>query len=78
MDFNEKDIKNYIKKRNELEKNLYAERAYGKASKTTLRKIEELNRIIHYEDYLSYAKDLKRKVDYYESLLDKHKISYLK
>lgn len=78
MEFTKKDIQRYIEKRNKLERDLYAERAYGKPSKTTLRKIEELDRIIHYEDYLNYSKELKRKVDYYESLLERHNISYLK
>lgn len=78
MDFTKKDIEKYIDKRNKLERDLYAERAYGNASKTTLRKIEELDRIIHYDDYLNYSKELKKKVDYYEKLLERHNISYLK
>ncbi len=78
MDFTKEDIKKYIEKRNKLEQCLYAEKAYGKASKTTLRTIEELDRIIHYDDYLNYSKELKKKVDYYEALLKRHNISYLK
>lgn len=78
MEFTEKDIEKYIEKREKLEKDLYAERAYGKPKKSTLRKIEELDRIIHYDDYRLEAKDLRRKVSYYEELLKRHNISYLK
>ena len=78
MDFTEKDIQRYIDKRTKLERDLYAERAYGKASKTTLRKIEELDRIIHYENWKETARELARKVSYYEDLLKRHNISYLK
>lgn len=78
MDFTKNDIQKYIDKRNKLEQDLYAERAYGNASKTTLRKIEELDRIIHYEDWKESAKELARKVLYYEELLKRHNISYLR
>lgn len=78
MDFTKKDIDKYIEKRNKLENDLDAERAYGSPSKTTLRKIEELDRIIHYEDYKLEAKDLRKKVIYYEELLEKHNMSHLR
>lgn len=74
MDFTKKDIEKYIEKRRKLEIELYDERAFGNASKTTLRKIEELDRIIHYDDYWLEAKELRRKVAYYEELLKKHNI----
>ena len=78
MNFTEKDIQKYIDKRTKLERDLADERAYGNASKTTLRKIEELDRIIHYENWKETARELARKVSYYEDLLKRHGISYLK
>ena len=74
----EKDIEKYIEKRKKLERDLADEIAFGEPSKTTLRKIEELKRIIEYGDLLNYLKELKRKTDYYENLLKRHNISYLK
>lgn len=76
MTFTKEDIEKYIEKRNKLEKDLDAERAFGNPSKTTLRKIEELDRIIYYDDYRLEAKDLRKKVIYYEELLKKHNITY--
>lgn len=78
MEFTEKDIEKYIEKRKKLERNLADEIAFGEPSKTTLRKLEELKRIIEYGDLLNYSKELKRKTDYYENLLKRHNISYLK
>lgn len=78
LDKLKEDIKKYIEKRNKLEKDLDAERAFGNASKTTLRKIEELDRIIHYDEWKETARELARKVSYYEDLLKRHNISYLK
>lgn len=78
MEFTEKDIEKYIKKRKKLERDLADEIAFGEPSKTTLRKLEELKRIIEYGDLLNYSKELKRKTDYYENLLKRHNISYLK
>ncbi len=74
MNFTKKDIERYIEKRRKLESELYDERAFGNASKTTLRKIEELDRIIHYDDYRLETKELRKKVIYYEELLKKHNI----
>lgn len=78
MEFTEKDIEKYIEKRKRLERDLADETAFGEPSKTTLRKLEELKRIIEYGDLLNYSKELKRKTDYYENLLKRHNISYLK
>lgn len=78
MEFTEKDIEKYIEKRKKLERDLADEIVFGEPSKTTLRKIEELKRIIEYGDLLNYLKELKRKTDYYENLLKRHNISYLK
>lgn len=78
MNFNSEDIERYILKKEKLEKDLYAERAYGKPSKTTLRKLEELERIIHYDEYKNAVKELAKKVSYYENLLKRHNISFLK
>lgn len=78
MEFTEKDIEKYIEKRKRLERDLADEIAFGEPSKTILRKLEELKRIIEYEDLLNYSKELKRKTDYYENLLKRHNISYLK
>ena len=78
MDFTKKDIEKYIEKRNKLEMQLYEERAFGEPSKTTFRKIEELDRIIHYDDYKLEAKELRKKVSYYEELLKRHNINYSK
>lgn len=78
MEFTEKDIEKYIEKRKRLERDLADEIAFGEPSKTTLRKLEELKRIIEYGDLLNYSKELKRKTDYYENLLKRHNISYLK
>jgi len=78
MEFTEKDIEKYIEKRKKLERDLADEIAFGEPSKTTLRKLEELKRIIEYGDLLNYSKELKRKTDYYENLLKRHNISYLK
>ena len=78
MDFTKKDIEKYIEKRNKLEMQLYEERAFGEPSKTTLKKIEELDRIIHYDDYKLEAKELRKKVSYYEELLKRHNINYSK
>ena len=76
MNFTKDDIEKYIEKRKNLELNLYDERAFGNASKTTLRKIEELDRIIHYDDYRLEAKELRKKVIYYEELLKKYSIPF--
>ena len=76
MNFTKDDIEKYIEKRKKLELNLYDERAFGNASKTTLRKIEELDRIIHYDDYRLEAKELRKKVIYYEELLKKYSIPF--
>ncbi len=78
MEFTEKDIEKYIEKRKKLERDLADEIAFGEPSKTTLRKLEELKRIIEYGALLNYSKELKRKTDYYENLLKRHNISYLK
>lgn len=78
MEFTEKDIEKYIEKRKKLERDLADEIAFGEPSKTTLRKLEELKRIIEHGDLLNYSKELKRKTDYYENLLKRHNISYLK
>lgn len=78
MNFTQKDIEKYIEKRNKLERQLYDKRAFGEPSKTTLRKIEELDCIIHYHDVLEYSKELTKKIRYYENLLERHGISYLK
>ncbi len=78
MEFTERDIEKYIEKREKLERDLADEIAFGEPSKTTLRKLEELKRIIEYGDLLNYSKELKRKTDYYENLLKRHNISYLK
>lgn len=78
MEFTERDIEKYIEKRKKLERDLADEIAFGEPSKTTLRKLEELKRIIEYGDLLNYSKELKRKTDYYENLLKHHNISYLK
>lgn len=78
MNFTEKDIQRYIDKRTKLERDLADERAYGNASKTTLRKIEELNRIIDYDNLKNSLEELARKALYYEDLLKRHNISYLK
>lgn len=78
MDFTKEDIEKYIEKRNKLERQLQDERAFGDGSKTTLRKIEELDRIIHYEDWKETARELAIKVSYYEDLLKKHGISFLR
>lgn len=78
MEFTEKDIEKYIEKRKRLERDLADEIAFGEPSKTTLRKLEELKRIIEYGDLLNYSKELRRKTDYYENLLKRHNISYLK
>lgn len=78
MEFTEKDIEKHIEKRKKLERDLADEIAFGEPSKTTLRKLEELKRIIEYGDLLNYSKELKRKTDYYENLLKRHNISYLK
>lgn len=78
MEFTEKDIEKYIEKRKKLGRDLADEIAFGEPSKTTLRKLEELKRIIEYGDLLNYSKELKRKTDYYENLLKRHNISYLK
>ena len=78
MEFTEKIIEKYIEKRKKLERDLADEIAFGEPSKTTLRKLEELKRIIEYGDLLNYSKELKRKTDYYENLLKRHNISYLK
>lgn len=78
MEFTEKDIEKYIEKRKKLERDLADEIAFGEPSKTTLKKLEELKRIIEYGDLLNYSKELKRKTDYYENLLKRHNISYLK
>jgi hypothetical protein len=78
MEFTEKDIEKYIEKRKRLERDLADEIAFGEPSKTILRKLEELKRIIEYGDLLNYSKELKRKTDYYENLLKRHNISYLK
>lgn len=78
MEFTEKDIEKYIEKRKKLERDLADEIAFGEPSKTTLRKLEELKRIIEYGDLLNFSKELKRKTDYYENLLKRHNISYLK
>lgn len=78
MEFTEKDIEKYIEKRKRLERDLADEIAFGEPSKTILRKLEELKRIIEYGDLLNYSKELKRRTDYYENLLKRHNISYLK
>lgn len=78
MEFTEKDIEKYIAKKEKLEKNLADELAFGKASKATLRKIEELNCIINYQRVLNLSKELFKKVEYYEEILRRHGISYLK
>lgn len=78
MEFTEKDIEKYIEKRKRLERDLADEIVFGEPSKTILRKLEELKRIIEYGDLLNYSKELKRKTDYYENLLKRHNISYLK
>ena len=78
MDFTKEDIEKYIEKRNKLERQLQDERAFGDGSKTTLRKIEVLDRIIHYEDWKKTARELAIKVSYYEELLKKHGISFLR
>jgi ribosomal protein L17 len=78
MEFTERDIEKYIEKRKKLERDLADEIAFGEPSKTTLRKLEELKRIIEYGDLLNYSKELKRRTDYYENLLKRHNISYLK
>lgn len=78
MEFTERDIEKYIEKRKKLERDLADEIAFGEPSKTTLRKLEELKRIIEYGDLLNYSKELKRITDYYENLLKRHNISYLK
>lgn len=78
MEFTEKDIEKYIEKRKRLERDLADEIAFGEPSKTILKKLEELKRIIEYGDLLNYSKELKRKTDYYENLLKRHNISYLK
>lgn len=78
MEFTERDIEKYIEKRKKLERDLADEIAFGEPNKTTLRKLEELKRIIEYGDLLNYSKELKRKTDYYENLLKRHNISYLK
>ena len=76
MNFTKKDIEKYIEKRKKLELDLYDEVAFGNASKATLRKIEELDRIINYDDYRLESKELKEKVIYYEELLIKHNIQF--
>lgn len=76
MDFTKKDIENYIEKRRKLEMQLYEERAYGNASKNTLRKIEELDRIIYYDGHVKEVKELRQKVIYYQDLLKKHNIQF--
>lgn len=78
MDLTKEDIEKYIEKRNKLERQLQDERAFGDGSKTTIRKIEELDRIINYEDWKEMARELARKVSYYEDLLKKHGISFLR
>lgn len=78
MDFTEKDIEKYMEKRKKLELDLDDERAFGNPSKTTLRKIAELDRIIDYDFYVNSSKELARKVIYYESLLKRHGISYMR
>lgn len=78
MEFTERDIEKYIEKRKKLERDLADEIAFEEPSKTTLRKLEELKRIIEYGDLLNYSKELKRRTDYYENLLKRHNISYLK
>lgn len=78
MEFTENDIEKYIERRKKLERDLADEIAFGEPSKTTLRKLEELKRIIEYGDLLNYSKELKRRTDYYENLLKRHNISYLK
>lgn len=78
MEFTERDIEKYIEKRKKLERDLADEIAFGEPSKTTLRKLEELKRIIEYGDLLNYSKELKRRTDHYENLLKRHNISYLK
>lgn len=76
MDFTKEDMEKYREKRYKLEQNLYAERAYGNASKTTLRKIEELDRIIYYDDHVKEAKELRKKVIEYQDLLRKYGINF--
>ena len=78
MIFTKKDIQKYIEKKEKYEGDLADECAFGNASKTTLRKIEELNCIINYNDLLELSKDQRRKIIYYEELLKRHNISYLK
>ena len=46
MEFTENDIEKYIERRKKLERDLADEIAFGEPSKTTLRKLEELKRII--------------------------------
>lgn len=78
MIFTKKDVRKYIEKKEKYERDLADECAFGNASKTTLRKIEELNCIINYNDLLELSKDQRRKIMYYEELLKRHNISYLK
>lgn len=78
MKFTKNDIDKYIGKKEKLERDLIDEMAYGNPSKTTLRKIEELNCIINYHEVLNLSEELLKKVKYYEKLLSQYGISYLK
>ena len=78
MKFTEKNIEKYIDKKRKLEMQLQDEMAFGEPSKTTLRKIEELERIINYDEWHNAAEELAKKIKYYEELLKRHNISYLK
>lgn len=78
MQFTEKDIEKYIKKKERLERDLADELAFGNPSKTTVRKIEELKCIIHYHEVLNLSEELLKKIKYYENLLSRYGISYLK
>lgn len=78
MELTKKDIDKYFEKKEKLEHTLADEMAFGNPSKTTLRKIEEFNRIIAYDELINLLKESKRKISYYETLLERHNISYLK
>lgn len=78
MKFTQKDIEKYIEKKEKLERDLADEQAFGQPSKTTIRKIEELNCVINYHKVLNLNEELLKKVKYYENLLSRYGISYLK
>lgn len=76
MNFTAQDIEKYQKKQHNLELCLYDERAFGNPSKTTLRKLEELRRIIDFDDYVKENQKLKTINLYYKELLKEHNIVY--